>query len=389
MYNAVLVHYSEIAIKGGNRKYFEQHLVSNLKTALKKLHGLEVQRNYGRITIWLQEKSDIEKIEKIIKRVPGVANFSFCLVSQLDIASIKEKILESHKIEGKNALTFRITTKRGNKSFPMTSMDVSRALGTWIIEKKGLKVDLTNHDINFNVEITEKDVFLYTRRIKGMGGLPVGSNGKLVALLSGGIDSPVAACRMLSRGCSIILVHFSPHTSQGGDGIDKIYQLARVIAKYQPMTKLYSVPFVDIQKKLIMFIPPKLRMIVYRRVMLEIAERILLSDKAKGFVTGDSLGQVASQTPENIRAIWSKTSWPILAPLIGENKESIIDEAKRLGTYEISIIPYADICSFNIAIHPETKADLQKIEMLEKQLDIDDEINRALELARSDIKHFF
>ncbi|MFW9997007.1 MAG: tRNA uracil 4-sulfurtransferase ThiI [Candidatus Odinarchaeota archaeon] len=383
MFDAVLIHYSEIGIKGDNRGYFEQQLVSNLRLALKACRGTEVQRSRGRIVVWLQEGADIGKIKQAISRVPGVAYFSLCLTASLEIEAMKGKILELYELEQVKARTFRVTTKRGNKNFPITSQEVSSALGAWIVHKKGLKVNLTNPDVNFNVEITEKDSFLFISKFYGIGGLPVGVNGKLVALLSGGIDSPVSAYRMLNRGCSVVLVHFSPFTVQQNEGLDKIHQLARVIASYQPRTKLYTVPFVEIQRKLIMFIPPKLRMIVYRRVMFEIAERILLKEKAKGFITGDSLGQVASQTPENLRVIWSKVNWPVFAPLIGENKESIVSEAKKLGTYEISIIPYKDICSFNIAIHPETKANLQQVEKLEEQLDISEEIDKALEAARS------
>jgi len=385
VFKTILVHYSEIGTKGENRPFFEKKLVENIQNALSTLKNTEVKRYYGHIIINLSNGSEMDIAVDKLRKIPGIANFSPCLVSPLELSSMKEKLLVLYDTRDENAKTFRITAKRSNKNFPLSSQEISRELGSCIVEKKSLKVDLTSPEIIFHVEITEQGVYLYTDKIPGIGGLPVGVNGKLIALISGGIDSPVAAHRMLSRGCGVILVHF--YNQQQGV-IDKIISLARIIAEYQNNTILYTVPFVEIQRKLIMHIPAKVRMIVYRRVMFDIANRILHDHKGKGFVTGDSLGQVASQTPENIRVIWNKANWPVYAPLIGDDKETIIADAKRLGTFETSILPYSDCCSFNIAQHPETRADLKTVEKLEEQLEIETEIRKALDIARKNIRRF-
>lgn len=385
VFKTILVHYSEIGTKGENRPFFEKRLIENIQNALSSLDNIEVKRFYGHIIINLSNSDDMDNAVTKLCKVPGIANISPCLVSPLDISSIKEKLMIMYGTIDKNAGTFRITARRSNKNFPLTSQEISRELGSCIVKENSLKVDLTSPDVNFQVEITEQGAYLYTQKISGIGGLPVGVNGKLVALISGGIDSPVAAYRMLSRGCSVILVHF--YNQQQGV-IDKIESLANIIAEYQHNTILYTVPFVEIQRKLIMHIPAKVRMIVYRRVMFEIANRILRDHKGKGFVTGDSLGQVASQTPENIRVIWNKAKWPVFAPLIGDDKEMIITEAKKLGTYDISILPYSDCCSFNIAPHPETRGDLATIEKLEEHLDIESEVRKALDTARKNVKRY-
>lgn len=385
MFKTILVHYSEIGTKGENRPFFEKKLIENIQKALSSLNNIEVKRFYGHIIVKLSTSSETDKAVAKLRKVPGIATISPCLISPLDISSIKEELMTLYDTRDENAKTFRITARRSNKNFPLTSQEISRELGSCIVSDNSLKVDLTSPDVNFRVEITEQGAYLFTQKISGIGGLPVGVNGKLIALISGGIDSPVAAYRMLSRGCSVILVHF--YNQQQGV-IDKLESLAGIIAEYQPNTILYTVPFVEIQRKLIMHIPARERMIVYRRVMFDIASRILHDHKGKGFVTGDSLGQVASQTPENIRVIWNKAKWPVFAPLIGDDKETIITEAKKLGTYETSILPYSDCCSFNIAPHPETRADLKTIEKLEEPLDIESEVRKALDTARKNIKRF-
>ena len=204
---------------------------------------------------------------------------------------------------------------------------------------------------------------------------------KLVSLLSGGIDSPVSSWRMINLGCKVILVHFHNYTTTSKDVKEKVVKLAKILSKYQPKTKLYLVPFKEIQTEIIKFIPSKLRMIITRRVMLRIAGRILKKEKATALVTGDNLAQVASQTLENINAIYKATKYPILTPLIGENKEEIIEKAREIGTYETSIIPYSDCCSFLIDKHPETKAKLKEIEEVEKNLEINKLVEKALNAA--------
>ena len=244
-----------------------------------------------------------------------------------------------------------------------------------------MKVSLSKPEIAFFVEITEKGAFIYTDKIKGIGGLPVGATGKVVSLISGGLDSPVAAWKIFRRGCSVVFVHFNNETLNKSGVEDKIVKLVEKLSHYQFKTRLYLIPFGRLQNEIIKVIPSKYRMIVYRRVMFKIAEKILENEKALEFVTGDSVAQVASQTLENIKVIYASAKSPVLSPLIGENKKDIIKIAEEIGTFELSTLPYEDCCSFLIDKHPETKAKLENIEKLEENLKINNLIEESIEKA--------
>ena len=374
----VVVHYEEIGTKGKNRSMFEKKLVDNIRSSLSKNSYESIKRSYGRILIELKLDNEVN-IKEILKKISGIANFSFAVKAELDIEDIKKELL---KIAEKNKeKTFRISSRRGYKEFPYDSQKLNEELGAYLVEKCDMKVSLSKPEIAFFVEITEKGAFIYTDKIKGIGGLPVGATGKVVSLISGGLDSPVAAWKMFRRGCSVVFVHFNNETLNKSGVEDKIVKLVEKLSHYQFKTRLYLIPFGRLQNEIIKVIPSKYRMIVYRRVMFKIAEKILENEKALEFVTGDSVAQVASQTLENIKVIYASAKSPVLSPLIGENKKDIIKIAEEIGTFELSTLPYEDCCSFLIDKHPETKAKLENIEKLEENLKINNLIEESIEKA--------
>lgn len=358
-----IIHYAEIGTKGDNRAFFERKLAENIK----QLAGISVERRFGRL---VAEAKKTKKLEEALSCIPGIANFSFAESCRSDIKSMEKKL--SAAATKMKFRTFRITASRSDKSFPLNSMELNRKLAG-VIWKMKKKVDLENPEAEFFVEVGKERTFIYTEKIRGVGGMPVGSAGKAVCLISGGIDSPVAAFRMMKRGCKVIFVHFYTQKDE-----KKIADIAKKLKKFQGDSKIYFVPFRAAQNEIIVLSPDKYRMLIYRRVMLRIAERIMEKENAKAFVTGDSLSQVASQTMENLRCIYTASSWPVLAPLMGMDKQEIIDEAKRIGTYEASIKPYHDCCAFMVAKHPATHAPLHLVEDVERKLDVGSMTLKAL-----------
>jgi thiamine biosynthesis protein ThiI len=240
-------------------------------------------------------------------------------------------------------------------------------------------VNLSAPDFTLHVDISQQGTFIYCDKQKGLGGLPVGSNGKLVALMSGGLDSPVAAFKMFRRGCKVIFVHFHNYSADARQVREKVVELVEQLAKYQSTSKLYLVPFATLQAALVTVVPPEARMVAYRRLMFQIAEEILEKEGAKGFITGDSVGQVASQTLENLNVIYDATSYPIFSPLIGDDKNTITNMSRKIGTYEISIKPYDDCCTFLVAKHPEIKMRLKDALRYEERFDNEKYCSEALE----------
>jgi len=365
----LLVHYSEIALKGENRNFFEKLLVSNLRKALGKNAG-RVYRRYGRIVCDLNN----EDIKLIMEKVPGVASFSFAVRTGLDIEEMKKASLDA--LKNREFLTFGVAAKRSNKQFKKTSKQINEILGKHIIEKLGKNVDLDDPDARLYVEVCEKEAFVYCKKHPGIGGLPVGASSKLLCSLSGGIDSPVASYLMMKRGCKIVFVHIYNKTQVNEGLLSKIKSIVKQLTGFQLHSKLYIVPFEKIQKEIIMNVQSQLRMIIYRRFMLRIINHIAKKERIKGIVTGDSIGQVASQTVENLRCIHDASELPVFSPLIGMNKDETIKIARKIGTYELSTIPYPDCCSFMIAKHPATRAELNKIIEAENKIKNQEELIR-------------
>lgn len=379
----VIIHYSEIGLKGKNRAFFEKKLAHNIKTetmGIKKVFRLN-----GKITAELDDNCREERIAKSLSLIPGVSSFAFAEKAELFLEAIGKKALEI--LSEEKFKTFRITAVRSNKSFLKNSGEINIRIGDIIRKKLNKKVNLDNPEVTLYIEISEKEVFLYTQKNRGIGGLPVGSSGKAVALLSGGIDSPAASFLAAKRGLKVVFCHVQNKTMAGTrEGVSKITKIAKGLAKIQGKSTLYIVPFEEIQKSIITCIPAELRMIVYRRFMMRIAQSVAAIEKAKGIVTGDSIGQVASQTLENLNCIYEGLKLPVFPPLIGMNKEEIIEIARKINTYDLSILPYPDCCSFLIAKHPETKADMRKIAEFEKIIENKNKLVKK-SVAKAIIKH--
>jgi thiamine biosynthesis protein ThiI len=363
MKNYLIVHYDEIGTKGKNRKMFENQLITNIKKALNTLID-KIYRRYGVIVIiFTQNKKDI--INKL-KLIPGIANFSFPLCTNLNIEDIKVKSLEIMK--NKENKTFKIKTKRSYKKFPLISPEINKIVGNFIEKNTKNTAEMVNPEILLKIEIGEKEAFIYSHKYYGIGGLPIGSGEKTICSLSGGLDSPVSAFEIMKRGSKVIFVHIYNNTLNKGKIINKIKKLVEILNNVQINSKLYVIPFSNIQKEIILNIPSEYRMIIYRRYMFKLINHIAIKENAKAIITGDSLGQVASQTIANLSCIWNASKLPIISPLISQNKKDIISIAKKIGTYDVSIEPYPDCCSFMIAKHPETKADINTIISLEKNI---------------------
>jgi len=362
----LICHYSEIGLKGKNRIFFEKKLVQNIKVALPKESFYSVDRFRGIIVVALKNEKGIKER---VKKVAGLAYFAFAEKADSDLSEIKETVVKM--LKGKDVDSFRVTTKRADKSFPYKSPQVSSEIGAEIVRNFGWSVDLENYDLNCFIEITEKGTFLYLKKIKGYGGLPVGSSGKGSLLLSGGIDSPVAGFKMMKRGLSLDFIHFHAYPLVSDDSIKKVKKLFKILKDYCPGSSLFLMPFGEIQKKIRLEVPEKLRIIFYRRVMLEISQELSKSQNAEVLITGESLGQVSSQTLANMKATEQAVDFPILRPLVGENKEEIIETAKKIGTYNISILPDQDCCTLFNPRKPETNADMREVLKMDKKVKLE------------------
>lgn len=346
-----IVHYGEIGVKGKNREFFEKKLVENIRRFAK------ANRRFGYI-----EVSFYEGVEDRLKKVPGVRYFGVGFKTSLEIEEIKYATL---KALPENFQSFKISASRRNKKYPLNSMEINKVIGAFVVEKTGKKVNLENPEVTVWIEIGN-EALIYTKRYEGVGGLPVGVAGKVISLISGGIDSPVASFLAMKRGCEVVLVHFFNKTLHSADVRKKIHAIAEKLAEYQGSLTLYMVPFEEVQLEIIRIVPPKLRMIVYRRSMMRMANLIAEKERAKAIVTGDNISQVASQTLDNLNVIYSASKLAVLPPLLGFDKEEIIAIAKKIGTYEISILPYEDCCTLMVAKHPETRAKKEVVEDFEE-----------------------
>lgn len=364
MQQYIVIHYGEIALKLGNRRFFERKLLENIRKALKELGEIWLRHFHGRIIILVEENYDLDLIKEKLQKVFGIEYFAFTWNSEQDLDVIKKDLYSL--IKKKKFKTFRITVRR-SQPFPLTSQEIAEELGAFVKRKMKKKVDLENFDLNCYVDIIDNFVFLYFEKIQGRGGLPVGVSGPLVCLISGGIDSPVAANLMQKRGAYGVYVHFDAYPATPKENKEKVKELVKVLNEYQFNSKLYVIPFLEIQKEILKVAPEDYRVIFYRRMMFRLAQKIADREKALVLVTGESLGQVASQTVENIKAISEAVTIPILRPLIGFNKEEIVELARKIGTYELSIQPFTDCCSLYVPKHPVTRADLDLI--LDKEKD--------------------
>ena len=373
----ILIHYHEIGLKGKNRGKFERRLMTNINRALKDVPCGKLERLSGRMMLALTSESPIDVIRERLATVFGIANFSEAVVAKRNIEAIRET---AWALAQKNDFeSFKIVTKRGDKTFPLNSDQINRDVGKHIQTLSGARVLMDNPDLTCFIEIAPQRIFIYAEKIPAPGGLPVGSNETAVSLISSGIDSPVASYKIMKRGVKLTYVHFhsQPYTNRNSQRNTE--DLVQLLTRHQYVSDLYLVPFVEIQRHIMTRAPASYRVILYRRAMLRIAEAVAEKVNALALVTGENVGQVASQTLSNMRVIEEVTPLPILRPLAGDNKEEIINEARRIGTYQISIEPYEDCCSVFVPKHPETRANLERVREIESTLDLAPLIEQTLE----------
>src|SRR5512147_551897 len=342
-----IVHYHELALKGRNRDYFEQRLVRNIQLALKDLGAKRVESLRSRIRVVLPPSASDEIIKDRLARVFGIANFSLAHALPLDLTKPDWEALKQaigQEVQSQTFSTFRVSVKRADKRLALTSMDVERDVGTYLCDLTGKKVSLTNPDLTVHIELLSRDMYYSINKITGPGGMPVGVSGKVACLISGGIDSPVAAYRMMKRGCRALFIHFSGRPLVSRASEEKVRELVQLLTIHQHTSKLYVIPFGEIQRDIVAGAPAPYRVVLYRRVMIRIAQELARREHCWGLVTGDSLGQVASQTPENLTVIEEAAELPLLRPLIGMDKVEITDQAQQIGSFAISIEPDQDCC---------------------------------------------
>ena len=379
-----IVHYHELALKGRNRDSFEQCLIDNIRTSLSDLSIRRVDNLQSRIRITLPSETDPDTVRGRLARVCGIANFSLGHTVPLQLAAPNLDVLVStllDELPSKSFETFRVTARRADKRLVLTSMDVEKMVGAAICHATGKNVRLKNPDLTIYIELLSKDAFCSVEKTEGPGGMPVGVSGKVACLTSGGIDSPVAAYRLIKRGCHVSFIHFSGRPLVSRASEDKVRDLVQTLTQFQYHSRLYIVPFGEIQREIVLNAPAPFRIVLYRRMMIRITEELARREQCWALVTGDSLGQVASQTPQNICAIEDAAELPILRPLIGMDKREIIDEARRLGTYETSIEPDQDCCKLFVPPHPSTKTRLDDVLRIEHMLDISSLVKRGLDNA--------
>jgi len=376
---SVVVHYKELALKGKNRPWFIRLLVRNLKVALAGLHVAAVRSIMGRIEIELGDGTPWDEARARLRRVFGIANFSVASRGPHDFASLASAILAD--LGDRDAASFRVSATRADKRLPFTSPQVEREVGGLIKQAKGWRVDLERPALTIHVEMLPDDAFYFFGKEPGAGGMPTGTGGRVACLLSGGIDSPVAAYRMMRRGCSVLLIHFHSYPILSRASQEKVREIAALLTKHQLRSRLLLVPFGELQQQVVLAVPPDLRVVIYRRLMLRIAERLARKAHARALVTGEVIGQVASQTLENMTAIAQATRLEILRPLVGMDKDEITAEAERIGTFPISIIPDQDCCTLFTPKHPATRARLADVEAAEQALPIEGMVSAAVAAA--------
>lgn len=382
MYDHILIRYGELALKGKNQKHFLKTLVRNVRNQIKLDTGeaCEIKDIHGRIILPLNGKEP-EYFYPSLDRVFGLASYSPVCSTELSEDDIIQTAVEEMKRFSNQEKTFRVTVKRANKRFPIRSMDMQLLVAERILDEvPGLEGDLRNYDIELNIDIRFDQAYVYVDKFKGLGGLPLGTGGRAVALLSGGIDSPVAMWSIMRRGVVVEAIHFHsyPYTSQQAE--DKVLALAEKVAKYGGQVNVHLVPFTRIQEAIGMNCFENLRITIMRRIMIRIAERIATIRNAKAIVTGDDLGQVASQTIESIFAINEVTTMPILRPLISFDKLDIMEIAHKIDTYDISILPYEDCCTVFVPKEPKTKPKVDECQHNESLIpDLDDMIWKVIQ----------
>ena len=376
---SIVVHYKELALKGRNRPWFVQILVQNLKNALKGIGVPRVRSVMGRIEIDLAPEASFEAARERIRHVFGIANFSLAGRAPHDFQALADAILAD--LADIEVPTFRVSARRADKRIPFTSPQIEREVGGLIKQAKGWKVDLDDAALTIHLEMLPDHAFYFFGKIPGAGGLPSGTSGRLTCLVSGGIDSPVAAYRMMRRGCTVSFVHFHSYPILSRASQEKVREIVTLLTQYQQHARVAMVPFGELQQQVVLAVPPQYRVVIYRRLMLRIAEQLARKWKSRALVTGEAVGQVASQTLENMTVIAEACSLEILRPLVGMDKDEIADQAKAIGTLTISNIPDQDCCTLFMPRHPATRASLADVLRAEAALPIAEMVAGAVAAA--------
>lgn len=365
----VVARVHEVALKGRNRPWFMRVLTRNIDHALRGIpHGVPKVRS-GRALIALPDLGDWSRIRERLSHVFGIANFSLTLETGLPLEAINAAVGTLLDVEGPPPGSYRVRVKRSNKAYPMISPEIERAVGTYVRDRTGAPVDLRRADRTYRIEVLHHGVYVSSQNIAGPGGLPVGVSGRVAVLMSGGFDSPVAAYRMMKRGCEVTLVHCHAYPFVRATSIEKVVELAQHLGRYQPGLRLTCVPIGAAQRQIAVVSEPELRVVLYRRLMMRVANAVAEEEGAGAIVTGESLGQVASQTLDNLRVIGAVATLPVLRPLIGFDKEEILVEADRIGTEVISRVPDDDCCTVFVPRHPTTHATIAAADAAEAPLD--------------------
>ena len=381
---SIVIHYKELALKGRNRPWFVKILVRNLRAALADFDIRSIRSVMGRIEIDLGAATSWESVRERVRHIFGIANFSYAARAPYDFQTLASAVLGD--LGDRAPASFRVSARRADKRVPFTSPQIEREVGGLIQEAKGWHVDLDDAELTIYLEVMSDHAFYYFGKEPGAGGLPTGTGGRVACLLSGGIDSPVAAHRMMRRGCSVLLVHFHSYPILSRASQEKVREIAALLTKYQLRSRLLLVPFGELQQQVVLAVPPELRVVIYRRLMLRIAEQLARGWRARALVTGEVIGQVASQTLENMTVIAEATTMEVLRPLVGMDKDEIVAQAERLGTYPISIIPDQDCCQLFTPRHPATRASLADVAAAEQALPIGEMVAAAV--AKASIEDF-
>ena len=366
----LLIRYDEIGLKGRNRRHFENQLVRNIRYALRDIKNIQIDKIRGRI-LGRVALAEAEKCTSRLTQTPGIASISignsiepdFDKMAELGVSLIHEKL------QAQGELKFCVRTRRSNKVFPFTSKEVDFEVGSRIMEtlsSNGLSVDINGAEFILEIEIGPQETIVFDNRVSGLSGLPVGSSGQVLSLLSGGIDSPVSTFKLINRGCRVHSIFFDNRTFLGRGGYDKVIRLAHTLNRFQGGGKLYVVPFQNIQVAIRDHCTDSNRVVLYRRMMYRIAHALAELKNYQGLVTGESVGQVASQTLKNLMAVSCVVPMSVFRPLIGMNKQEIITQAKKIGTYDISIEPQPDCCSVFMPDHPSTNCKIKYLEADER-----------------------
>lgn len=379
MNRLVLVRYGEIILKGLNRPVFEDLLVKNIRQALKDECDLKIHKAQATIYIEPSDDSCTESIVEKLKKVFGIVSIVVAYPAEKDMDDIEKQIIVNLAPELKNAKTFKVIAKRADKKFHMTSPEICEEIGGRILDAfPNLSVDVKNPEINVYVEIRE-EAYVHLDKVPGAGGMPSGSNGRAMLLLSGGIDSPVAGYMIGKRGVYMEAVHFFSYPYTSDRAKDKVLKLANIIASYTGSLKVHIVPFTDIQLEIRDKCPEEHLTLVMRRFMMAIAEKIAIKRSCQALITGESIGQVASQTMSALAVTDDAVSMPVFRPLIGMDKEEIVEISRRIDTFETSILPYEDCCTVFTPRHPTTKPKIEMIVRSQEKLDIQRLIDEAVE----------